>query len=63
MKLTVVGAVFGLLVSIAWLVWGFWSMIGIVFATLLFATIGLIIDTTGISIKEIANRVTARFSQ
>lgn len=63
MKLTIVGAILGLVVSISWLIWGFWSMIGILLATLIFAAIGFILDTLGFSIKKWTTRLTARFSQ
>ncbi|KRL27098.1 hypothetical protein FD27_GL000848 [Limosilactobacillus frumenti DSM 13145] len=63
MKLTVIGAISGLIISISWLIWGFWSMLGILLATMIFATIGFILDTLGFSIKKLTGRLTARISQ
>lgn len=63
MKLTLIGAITGLVISISWLIWGFWSMIGILLATLIFSTIGFILDTLGFSIRKWTSRLTARLSQ
>ena len=63
MKLTVIGAIIGLVISISWLIWGFWSMLGILLATIFFATIGFVLDTLGFSIKRWTSRLTARLSQ
>lgn len=38
-------------------------MLGILLATMIFATIGFILDTLGFSIKKLTGRLTARISQ
>ena len=63
MKLALIGAITGLVLSISWTVWGFWTAIGILLTTAIFALIGLVLDLTGFSFKGIVNKLSAKLAE
>lgn len=63
MKPVLIGAITGLVLSISWTVWGFWTTLGILLTTVIFALIGLILDLTGVSFKRIVNKLSAKLAE
>lgn len=54
MKLTTIGVIMGLIISISWIMWGFFLMIGILLATIILGGIGYILDAKGYSLNKLA---------
>lgn len=54
MKLTTIGVIMGLIISISWIMWGFFPMIGILLATAILGGIGYILDAKGYSLNKLA---------
>lgn len=54
MKLTIIGMVMGLIISISWVTWGFFSMLGILLTTIILGGIGYFLDAKGYSLNKLA---------
>ncbi|MCI1975349.1 MAG: hypothetical protein LKJ51_05465 [Limosilactobacillus sp.] len=63
MKFVLIGAITGLVLSISWIVWGFWPSLAILFTTVIFALLGLTLDLIGFSFKGIINKLSAKLAE
>lgn len=54
MKLATIGIILGLIISISWIIWGFFPMLGILLATIILGGIGYILDAKGYSLNTLA---------
>ncbi|KRM96393.1 hypothetical protein FC19_GL000682 [Liquorilactobacillus aquaticus DSM 21051] len=53
MKLSYVGAIIGLLISVAWIAFGFWKMLIIAIAIVIGVSLGAWLDLQGITFKNL----------
>ncbi|MBB1062721.1 hypothetical protein [Limosilactobacillus fastidiosus] len=63
MKLVLIGAITGLVLSISWIIWGFGAALAILLTTAIFALIGLALDLSGFSFKKIVNKLSAKLAE
>lgn len=62
MKLATIGVILGLLISISWIMWGFFPMIGILLAVTILGGIGYILDAMGYSLNKLAIKMLDKFA-
>lgn len=62
MKLATIGILLGLIISISWIIWGFFPMIGILLATAILGGIGYYLDAKGYSLNKLAIKMLDKFA-
>ncbi|RMX26476.1 hypothetical protein C5O77_02270 [Limosilactobacillus reuteri] len=62
MKLATIGVILGLLISISWIMWGFFPMIGILLAVTILGGIGYVLDGKGYSLNKLALKMLDKFA-
>lgn len=62
MRFATLGAITGLVISISWIIWGFFAMLAIVLTTLILAGIGFFLDTIGFSLNKLATKMLDKFA-
>ncbi|WP_057740145.1 hypothetical protein [Limosilactobacillus secaliphilus] len=63
MRLTAMFAALGLIISVSWVAWGFLPMLAILLTTLIFGTIGYILDILGYSLNQLKNNILERLGE
>ncbi|KRN59336.1 hypothetical protein IV45_GL001487 [Limosilactobacillus secaliphilus] len=56
-------AALGLIISVSWVAWGFLPMLAILLTTLIFGTIGYILDILGYSLNQLKNNILERLGE
>lgn len=62
MKLTAIFVVAGLIISVGWVAWGFLPMLAILLTTIIFGTIGYLLDVMGYSINKFTNKILSKIN-
>lgn len=62
MKLATIGVILGLLISISWIIWGFFPMIAILLAVIILGGTGYLLDVKGYSLNKLAIKMLDKFA-
>lgn len=62
MKLATIFVIAGLIISVGWIAWGFLPMLAILLTTIIFGTIGYLLDIMGYSINKFTSKILSKIS-
>lgn len=62
MKLSTLFITLGLIISVSWVAWGFLPMLAILLTTIVFGTIGYLLDIMGYSLKMFTSKLLDKIS-